>query len=154
MTRAVYVLLIQLHPPEFRRAFGEQMLCIFDEMAADGVGNATLYADALISLARQWILRTGLWIPCVAIIASAALFAMFPLWRPRIRPWMIPENPGSDADAGDLIKLTLLSMGLISFILAATVAWSHSVHNRRRTSCHSNYARSRNVTAAYPRFRT
>ena len=59
MKRFLYRALIALHPPLFRERFGEEMMSIFDESAGNADGK--LFADALLSLPRQWLLRSGLW---------------------------------------------------------------------------------------------
>ena len=56
LLRRVYRGLLRLHPEEFRREFGEEMLWIFDEISATK-RTAPLFADAVGSLARQWLLR-------------------------------------------------------------------------------------------------
>ena len=67
--RLVYRCLLWLHPAAFRRQFAEEMLWIFDE-AADSWGAVSLFSDATFSLARQWVLRSGLWMWVVASIAG------------------------------------------------------------------------------------
>ena len=59
MIRLLYRILLYLHPPAFRRQFAAGMLWIFDETS--DVAAWILLADALASLARQWLLRSGLW---------------------------------------------------------------------------------------------
>ena len=66
-------MLIWLHPPAFRERFGEEMLCIFDETAAGG--SAQLFADAIISLLRQWLVRSGIWKLAVGTALSGLVFA-------------------------------------------------------------------------------
>ncbi len=56
--RALYLGLLRLHPEGFRQRYGDEMLWIFDEAAARG-NAAPLFADALKSLCRQWLLRPG-----------------------------------------------------------------------------------------------
>jgi Ca2+-binding EF-hand superfamily protein len=53
MTRRLYILLLQLHPPAFRQRFGDEMLGIFDEAPE----KTLLLADGLVSLFRQWARR-------------------------------------------------------------------------------------------------
>lgn len=69
MMRRMYRCLLWLHPAAFRRQFAEEMLWIFDE-AADASGAASLFSDASVSLVRQWLLRSGLWMWVVAGIAG------------------------------------------------------------------------------------
>jgi hypothetical protein len=59
MTRTLYRSLISLHPPAFRLRFGQELLWIFDE-SGDSSRAALLY-DAVISLLRQWLVRSGMW---------------------------------------------------------------------------------------------
>ncbi len=154
MTRLVYGALVRLHPPAFRRDFGDQMLCIFEEASAEEIPAVSLWADALVSLTRQWFLRCGLWKAGVAILVSALLFAAFPLWRHAVRSWEIPEQSGPEAAIDDLMKITLTALGFISVILVSIVSWSRVVTSRRSASCHWNYARSRSATAGFPQSKT
>ncbi|HEY2821236.1 MAG TPA: serine hydrolase domain-containing protein [Candidatus Acidoferrum sp.] len=57
LSRSLYRCLVQLHPPAFRQRFAPEMLWIFDEVA-DHDARVELFADALTSLARQWIVRS------------------------------------------------------------------------------------------------
>jgi hypothetical protein len=59
MFRHFYRCLLGLHPLAFREQFGAEMLCIFDETVSDGV--LFLLSDCVVSLARQWLLRSGAW---------------------------------------------------------------------------------------------
>jgi Ca2+-binding EF-hand superfamily protein len=54
MLRFLYVCLLRLHPRRFRQRFAEEMLCIFDEAGY----RRALFADGIVSLCRQWILRS------------------------------------------------------------------------------------------------
>ena len=54
--RSLYRWLLRLHPEAFRHEFADEMLWIFDEASTNG-SVAPLFADALASIARQWILR-------------------------------------------------------------------------------------------------
>lgn len=57
MLRAVYILLLNLHPSHFRQRFGAEMLNIFAD--AGGLrGPILLIGDGLLSLVRQWIFRS------------------------------------------------------------------------------------------------
>lgn len=77
MTRAVYLGLLWLHPPSFRAQFGDEMLWIFDESVAaspwrHGPG---LFADAVLSILRQWVIGCGTW-----KIAAGFLGGIIHLW--------------------------------------------------------------------------
>jgi hypothetical protein len=70
MTRTIYRSLICLHPPAFRLRFEEELLWIFDE-SAGASGAAPLLYDAVISLLRQWLIRSEMWKWLVAGIVGA-----------------------------------------------------------------------------------
>jgi hypothetical protein len=75
-----------LHPAAFRLRFEEEMLWIFDE-AADTWGSASLFWDALLSLVRQWLVRSGLWRWVVAgLTATVPLIIAF-------GPFLLPDRP-------------------------------------------------------------
>jgi hypothetical protein len=69
MTRRLYYFLVRLHPPAFRRQFAAEMLWIFEEAAA-AEGASIFFADGLVSLARQWLIREGTWKVAVAAIGG------------------------------------------------------------------------------------
>jgi hypothetical protein len=90
MMRKLYSALIRLHPPSFREQFGDEMLWIFEESAGASVWNAPpLFADALGSILRQWVIGCGTW-----KIAAGFLGGILHLWlvfgllmlRPPIHP--------------------------------------------------------------------
>jgi hypothetical protein len=83
MIRTLYRCLLQLHPPAFRRRFAGEMLWIFEETWASSRAGSLLL-DGLLSLLRQWLLRSGSWkvaggaiggfleiMACIALMASA-----------------------------------------------------------------------------------
>jgi hypothetical protein len=57
MLRWCYLRLLRLHPLPFRRRFADEMLAIFDEVAARQSVRG-LFADVIASLFRQWVLRS------------------------------------------------------------------------------------------------
>lgn len=63
----LYRSMIRLHPPAFRRRFGDEMLSIFDEAPPPAT---ELFSDALISLARQWLVRSRLWMRLAATVGG------------------------------------------------------------------------------------
>lgn len=58
LPRSLYRCLLRLHPPSFREQFADEMLWIFDE-TAEREGILRLLGDALLSLARQWFVRSA-----------------------------------------------------------------------------------------------
>ena len=73
MLRLLYLWLIRLHPLCFRQRFGEEMLEIFEEVSARG-GVAALFADAFVSIFRQWVLRVEFREP---ILVAEPIFRCF-----------------------------------------------------------------------------
>ena len=86
MTRRLYRGLIWLHPPRFRRRFGDEILCIFDEAGARAAW--VLVADGLASLLRQWVLRSPFPVILSALLGAAVQMASDRAppgsWRSRI----------------------------------------------------------------------
>ena len=83
MTRVLYRFLVRLHPPAFRRECSGEMLWIFDEMSA-AHGVSRLFADGIVSLARQWLIRQGVWKVLAAAVGgflyiSLAIRIAFPI---------------------------------------------------------------------------
>ena len=70
MTRALYRWLICLHPSAFRLRFEPELLWIFDE-SRDVLGSVPLLYDAVVSLLRQWLMRSGMWKWVLGGIAGA-----------------------------------------------------------------------------------
>src|SRR6266404_3793217 len=60
MFRLLYCTLLRLHPARFRERFSEEMLSIFDHVEGRRAA-ARLVVDGLVSLVRQWTLRSGYW---------------------------------------------------------------------------------------------
>jgi hypothetical protein len=67
-SRSLYHFLLRLHPAHFRNKFEDQMLWIFDESVASR-GAVSLMFDALVSLLRQWVLRSDDWWHAQSLIA-------------------------------------------------------------------------------------
>jgi len=68
MKRAAYLCLIWLHPRTFRERFGDEMLSIYDDTASQQ--DFRIFADALASLTRQWLLHSDLWKPLTGAAVS------------------------------------------------------------------------------------
>lgn len=114
MRRFLYRALIALHPPRFRERFGDEMLCVFDE--AGGDRTVGLFADGVLSLLRQWLLRSNLWKMAAGAAISALLLAAWgnamahgvdvslmrgSRWHDRLMmsPWLgEPEKPFDEAE--------------------------------------------------------
>jgi hypothetical protein len=87
--RLFYALLISLHPSSFRKRFALEMLLIFDE-GANAWGAGSLFRDAILSLLRQWLIRSDLWKWVVAGIGGVVLliiaFGSFLPWDKPVQP--------------------------------------------------------------------
>jgi hypothetical protein len=92
MIRVFYFGLVWLHPPRFRAEFGDEMLWIFDESAAQSLWRIPgLFTDAILSILRQWIIGCGTW-----KIAAGFLGGILHLWLVfgllMLRPPLIPVS--------------------------------------------------------------
>lgn len=86
MTRWFYQVLLRLHPAAFRQEFAGEMQWIFDEAsAAEGVW--LLFLDGFVSLARQWVVRSGTWKVPVAILGGLLQVTLGGLG------WLAMEHP-------------------------------------------------------------
>ncbi len=86
MLRPLYSVLVGLHPPAFRHAYGPEMLSIFDHTPA--CHRAVLLGDAAVSLLRQWLLRPEFHQPERRTPTTAAGPTMFRVLNddPRLTP--------------------------------------------------------------------
>jgi len=124
--RSLYRLLLHLHPPRFRRRFGEEMLLIFD----DSPNRASLLADGVVSLARQWLLRSGLWKWVLASLG--ALLTLLPALV--IVPARTPNHLDEvrlDSPLGFVLLIALASVLAVSFTLILAVTWFRVARRRR-----------------------
>jgi D-alanyl-D-alanine carboxypeptidase len=80
MSRSLYRFVLKLHPAAFRERFAEEMLWIFDEAAATQ-GTPRLFADAFVSLMRQWVVRPESWhLSVAAAVCPATGSSRFSSW--------------------------------------------------------------------------
>jgi len=123
--RGIYRFLLLLHPPRFRRRFSEEMLMIFDESPK----KAALFADGVASIARQWLLRSGLWKWALAGIGG--LLTLLPGLA------LIPKPSGSldavrlDTPVGFVMVIALASVFAVSLTLILAVTWFRFAGRRR-----------------------
>jgi hypothetical protein len=132
MTRLLYAFFIGLHPPAFRREFGPDMLWIFDE-ARVPEGAFVLLLDLLISLARQWLLRSGAWKLALALIGAAAQVLLGGgAW------WLLNSSrnrgaPGpqlSPAISG-LLMVVLCTLVMVMVMVSGAAFWVGRLNRRR-----------------------
>src|SRR5215469_12431999 len=87
MLRPFYRCVLRLHPPGFRKRFQDEIVSIFDS-AATSRDRIRLLVDGLLSLARQWMLRSQFWQGAPLKSAQPApdgipCFYSFDTFRPR-----------------------------------------------------------------------
>jgi len=123
MKRRLYHALVGLHPPAFRREFAPEMLWIYDE--AQEERGAALLADALLSLARQWLLRTGCWKAAAAVAValcqvSLTVGVMTGIGRLRPPSGFAAENP----ELAALVRLTAFTtVGIVAAVVFLVFCW-------------------------------
>ena len=140
MTRILYRWLLWLHPPAFRREFAGEMLWIFEEASAEGV--APLFADGLISLLRQWLLRSGPWKLAAAVIGglvevTAGGLGGLMFMRAQMTAHLAAAQlkpPPTQAEVmamNNLIPIVMWVATGVALMVAALVCWVRSLNGRR-----------------------
>jgi len=124
--RSIYRLLLQLHPARFRRRFGEEMLLIFDESP----NQASLLADGVLSLARQWLLRSGLWKWVLASLGATLTLVPVLVVLPARTPSHLDEVR-LDSPVGSVLVIAFASVLAVSFTLILAVTWFRVARRRR-----------------------
>lgn len=115
MLRSLYRLMLRAHPPYFRQRFADEMLSIFDH-AGNKLSAIGLLADAMISLARQWVFRGHYQEePALAVAADGSnLFESLRSPTPR---------------TAALVKGALLSALVLNGVgLTMGYAWNHPIY--------------------------
>jgi len=74
--RCIYLSILWLHPRSFRERFAEEMLWIFDETQT-GDGKIFLVGDGFKSVARQWVVRWGMWKVALAFLLALIQAVVF-----------------------------------------------------------------------------
>lgn len=119
-----YHLLVRLHPHAFRERFGAEILCIFDEAGA--AGRPGLFADCLLSLARQWLLRSGYWKLAVAAVGAvtqiaAAMWLAVAAGRKALAANAWREDGAMPMGGAFLLVSGILTAMLLSIMVAAVM---------------------------------
>ncbi len=127
--RSLYSFLLWLHPPSFRRRFGDEMLWIFNETAPQQ-GAWLLLADALASLARQWLLRSSI-VWKLPLMAAGGLLA--PLLGLGLLPVLRLGAGGIRIHSLESLMMlaALCSMLVITLTLVLSVSWFRFFQKRR-----------------------
>lgn len=123
MSRRLYGCLVRMHPPAFRREFAAEMLWIYDQ-AAKTCGWALL-ADALVSLARQWLVRSGLWKILLAAAGGLLQVSFVCAGMAGIRRARVPHAlAGPNPELAALMRLTaLVTVGLLAAVMLLVLWW-------------------------------
>ncbi len=124
MLRRAYVWILRLHPRSFRQDFADEMLLIFDELAASAarprLAESKLVGDGIFSLARQWALRPEFRRdPPVAATAppvADGVPVFYVIGRFKPRPTALVQ--------GLILSIAVLGAAL----LAIRFSWNHTVH--------------------------
>jgi hypothetical protein len=133
MATRLYRWLVRLHPSTFRERFGAEMLCLYDE--ADCGERPRLVVDGVVSLARQWVVRSRYWIVGVAVIGAFLQLAVVG------RAWLgvtrravmrsLPDLPMSQ-DPSAQNAILLLGAGLVCAVLLLMTALASVVRGAAR----------------------
>jgi hypothetical protein len=133
--RWLYWGLLWLHPPAFRRAFAGEMLWIYDETSGAALV-WLLFGDALVSLARQWVLRTGAWKVAAAGVGGLLQITLggliFGLFHELHGTSHLVREPRPDSI--DMLRLIYLAAGVAAGVVASVLAltlWLRSFTGRR-----------------------
>ena len=126
MTRLLYQCMIWLHPPAFRRRFGDEMLWIYEE-AAKEMASTVFLADGLASLGRQWAVNPAVWkVPVIALGAVSPFVCL------GILPRTSALNKDSVLAAPDFFLVAVLApLVTVSLGLIFAVSWFRFVQRRR-----------------------
>lgn len=137
--RTLYHSLVALHPRAFREQFGAEMELIFDES-----GHAPrLVADVCVSLLRQWLLRSQVWIYALAAVGGMIPFALaFGFLNFEMHWFGVPPHvrvhaakviaTNEPASASFLILTTVIAVMFISGTMTFAIAWFRYSQRRRR----------------------
>ncbi|HLK64126.1 MAG TPA: hypothetical protein VKU19_11840 [Bryobacteraceae bacterium] len=128
MAARFYRWLVRLHPPAFRDRFGAEMLCVYTE--ADCGERPRLLADAALSLARQWLVRSRYWIVGGAVLAALLQITVTgTVWlgaaRRALTRWL--PDPALSKDSSAQSGVLLLGAGLVCAVLLLITALSSLV---------------------------
>lgn len=135
----LYRVLVALHPGAFRLQFGQEMELIFEESGLP----PRLLLDVLISLGRQWLLRTQVWIFALAavggLIPLALGFGFLRLVGGRLRVAPMPLRPRTVAPhvsasiTEPFVMLTaVIAVMFISGTMILAIAWFGYSQQRRK----------------------
>ena len=121
MLRHIYRGVLRLHPPGFRRRFGDELLSIFDQ-AKGRLSAFRLLMDSILSLIRQWTLRPEFWNDSVSAPARQGALDGMPSFCT-----LSPFRPRTAA----VIPALILSLAVFSLTcVAIKYSWIRVLHVR------------------------
>ncbi|HEX4810017.1 MAG TPA: hypothetical protein VH325_13855 [Bryobacteraceae bacterium] len=180
MTRNVYHLIVRVHPPAFRRRFGDEMLSIFDEAqrprraakTVSGTRAATprpfcatsatsiepdvyysssaLLFDGLVSFTRQWLLRSDCWKCLIAI--GGGFIQVFGFGMPIEGHQRWTENHQPLTLSVEAVLLFALALTCTLFILITSMTFWNAGFQRRRSQRRKNHLLGLSTTRHSSRF--
>jgi Ca2+-binding EF-hand superfamily protein len=109
MVRWLYIQLLLAHPAEFRRRFGEEMLEAFD-LSAGVREHLRLVVDGLLSVSRQWVLRSEFHQPWQAASANGPAYELITFQQ------IEPYKPSRIALVQGGLMAILLLFGVVNAI--------------------------------------
>ena len=125
--RTLYRILLCLHPPAFRRAYGDEMIWLFDKTVSE-TGVCRLLLDAMLSVLRQWFLRSRLWL--VPVACAGALFTV--LAANTLLHFMFRRMVSATADKPQELFLFTVALALITVAFVVFAAVLSVMRVRRR----------------------
>jgi hypothetical protein len=133
MATRLYRWLVRLHPPAFRERFAAEMLCVYDD--ADWGERPRLLADGVVSVARQWVLRSRYWIAGAAALGAllqlvVAGTASFGATSRALTG--LPAFPSFSEDPSAQGTILLLGAGLVCAFLVLMIALASLVRGAAR----------------------
>jgi len=142
MTRSLYRGLVWLHPRAFRSEFGDEMLWIFDESSAFGA--SSLLTDGVISLLRQWLLRTRVWTLAAATaggILQVSLGGAVMFFHGRLNLHRATLVTSDVPATEELLHITVWALAAVLAMVAALALWVKSLNGRRLERLATGFAR-------------
>lgn len=135
MTRLLYQVLLWLHPPCFRREFAAEMLWIFDD-SVESEGSPRLLFDALVSLGRQWLLRSGAWRIAAALAGGLLQVALGGLVVQIVGLPPVRLRPNSaaapiTATVDDLVRITVFLLPAVILSVVLLALWTRRFTQKR-----------------------
>jgi hypothetical protein len=131
MLRILYECLLLMHPPAFRREFTAEMLCIYDE-AAGSPGACYMILDGFVSLARQWLLRSGFWKLAVAVLGAGVQVTAGGFgWIMLRHHVQLHGGRAYDPLLNKLIVIIVVTVSIIALMVATASIWMTNFVRKR-----------------------